>query len=142
MATKFSGLAGFSRTALFAGVAALALPAVAHAQSETDAQATEEDLADELAASNTIVVTATKREQTLQETPVSVSVTSGDTLEQAQIRDVLDLQTVAPSLRVSQLQNSSSSTFIIRGFGNGDNNFGIEPSVGVFIDGRDARAAV
>ena len=135
MATKFSGLAGFSRTALFAGVAALALPAVAHAQSETDAQATEEDLADELAASNTIVVTATKREQTLQETPVSVSVTSGDTLEQAQIRDVLDLQTVAPSLRVSQLQNSSSSTFIIRGFGNGDNNFGIEPSVGVFIDG-------
>ncbi|MEP3760081.1 MAG: TonB-dependent receptor, partial [Marinomonas sp.] len=29
----------------------------------------------------------------------------------------------------------SASTFIIRGFGNGDNNFGIEPSVGVFIDG-------
>jgi outer membrane receptor protein involved in Fe transport len=33
------------------------------------------------------------------------------------------------------LQNASSTTFIIRGFGNGDNNFGIEPSVGVFIDG-------
>jgi len=135
MATKFSGIAGFSRTALFAGVAALALPAVAHAQSEMDADATEQDLADELDSSTTIVVTATKREQTLQETPVSVSVTSGETLEQAQIRDVLDLQTVAPSLRVSQLQNSSTSTFIIRGFGNGDNNFGIEPSVGVFIDG-------
>ncbi|WP_133365793.1 TonB-dependent receptor [Qipengyuania sediminis] len=84
---------------------------------------------------NVIVVTATKREQTLQETPVSVSVTTAETLENAQIRDVLDLQTVTPSLRVSQLQNSSSSTFIIRGFGNGDNNFGIEPSVGVFIDG-------
>ena len=84
---------------------------------------------------NVIIVTATKRAQTLQETPISVSVTSGETLEQAQIRDILDLQTVAPSLRVSQLQNSSSSTFIIRGFGNGDNNFGIEPSVGVFIDG-------
>jgi outer membrane receptor protein involved in Fe transport len=62
-------------------------------------------------------------------------VTSGETLENAQIRDVLDLQTVTPSLRVSQLQTSSASTFIIRGFGNGDNNFGIEPSVGVFIDG-------
>jgi iron complex outermembrane recepter protein len=48
---------------------------------------------------------------------------------------VLDLQTVVPSLRVSQLQTSSATTFIIRGFGNGDNNFGIEPSVGVFIDG-------
>ena len=86
-------------------------------------------------ASNQIIVTASKREQTLQETPISVSVTSGETLENAQIRDVLDLQTVTPSLRVSQLQTSSASTFIIRGFGNGDNNFGIEPSVGVFIDG-------
>ncbi|ATW04596.1 TonB-dependent receptor [Sphingorhabdus sp. YGSMI21] len=84
---------------------------------------------------NVIVVTASKRETTLQETPISVSVTTGETLENAQIRDVLDLQSVAPSLRVSQLQTSSASTFIIRGFGNGDNNFGIEPSVGVFIDG-------
>lgn len=84
---------------------------------------------------NVIIVTATKREQTLQEIPISVSVTTGETLEAAQIRDVLDLQTVAPSLRVSQLQTSSASTFIIRGFGNGDNNFGVEPSVGVFIDG-------
>ncbi|GAA0470188.1 TonB-dependent receptor [Parasphingorhabdus litoris] len=84
---------------------------------------------------NVIIVTATKREQTLQEIPISVSVTTGETLEAAQIRDVLDLQTVTPSLRVSQLQTSSASTFIIRGFGNGDNNFGIEPSVGVFIDG-------
>ncbi len=132
MAIKLAGKAGFSRTALFVGVAALALPAVAHAQ---DADETEEELTAELAEKPTIVVTATKREQTLQETPVSVSVTTGETLEQAQIRDVLDLQTVTPSLRVSQLQNSSSSTFIIRGFGNGDNNFGIEPSVGVFIDG-------
>lgn len=94
-----------------------------------------EETAVEEADDDVIIVTATKRAQTLQETPISVSVTSGETLEQAQIRDLLDLQTVAPSLRVSQLQNSSSSTFIIRGFGNGDNNFGIEPSVGVFIDG-------
>ena len=84
---------------------------------------------------NVIIVTASKRETTLQETPISVSVTTGETLENAQIRDVLDLQSVTPSLRVSQLQTSSASTFIIRGFGNGDNNFGIEPSVGVFIDG-------
>ena len=119
------------RAALFAGVAAvgLAMPSVAFGQ---DAEvAAEEEAIDE----NVIIVTGTKRETTLQETPISVSVTSGQVLEDAQIRDVLDLQTVAPSLRVSQLQTSSASTFIIRGFGNGDNNFGIEPSVGVFIDG-------
>ncbi|MBU0669102.1 MAG: TonB-dependent receptor [Alphaproteobacteria bacterium] len=83
---------------------------------------------------NVIVVTATKREQTLQEVPVSVSVTTGETLERAEIRDLADLQTVSPSLRVSQLQSSANTTFIIRGFGNGANNAGVEPSVGVFID--------
>lgn len=126
------------RTALLVGAAALALPGVASAQDTEQDEASATDAADAQVASpddNIIIVTATKREQTLQEVPVSVSVTTGETLEQANIRDVLDLQTVAPSLRVSQLQNSSSSTFIIRGFGNGDNNFGIEPSVGVFIDG-------
>ena len=111
-------------------------PAAAMAQdAAADAAPVEETAVEEESADDVIIVTATKRAQTLQETPISVSVTSGETLEQAQIRDILDLQTVAPSLRVSQLQNSSSSTFIIRGFGNGDNNFGIEPSVGVFIDG-------
>ncbi|HHL42572.1 MAG TPA: TonB-dependent receptor, partial [Hellea balneolensis] len=82
-----------------------------------------------------IIVTATKRQQTLQEIPVAVSVTDADVIEKAKIADIMDLQTVVPSLRVSQLQNSVQTTFIIRGFGNGANNPGIEPSVGVFIDG-------
>lgn len=129
-----TGFAGSTRFALLSGAAALAfaMPAAAHAQDTADDDTTVED---EFSGAPVIVVTATKREQTLQETPISVSVTTGETLENAQIRDVLDLQTVTPSLRVSQLQTSSASTFIIRGFGNGDNNFGIEPSVGVFIDG-------
>jgi len=82
-----------------------------------------------------IVVTATKRSSTLQETPIAVTVTSADTIEKAQIQDLLDLQTVVPSLRVSQLQLSRNSSFSIRGFGNGANNIGIEPSVGIFVDG-------
>ncbi len=82
-----------------------------------------------------IIVTATKRQQTLQETPVTVSVTSADVLEKAQILDIQDLQSVVPSLRVGQLQTSTNTNFRIRGFGNGANNAGIEPSVGVFIDG-------
>lgn len=84
---------------------------------------------------NVIVVTATKREQTLQEIPVAVSVTSAETLERAQIQDISDLQSVVPSLRVTQLQSSSQTNFVIRGFGNGANAVGVEPSVGVFIDG-------
>ncbi|MBA3864189.1 MAG: TonB-dependent receptor [Erythrobacter sp.] len=130
MRSTTTGFAGSYRFTLLAGAAVFALgnPVAAFAQD----QQPEVDAPDN---SNVIIVTASKREQTLQETPISVSVTSGETLENAQIRDVLDLQSVTPSLRVSQLQSASSTTFIIRGFGNGDNNFGIEPSVGVFIDG-------
>ena len=102
------------------GVAALALPVAAHAQDNAPAGQSDngEDVetAEELEQAlggNTIVVTATKREQTLQEAPVSVSVTTGETLERAEIRDLIDVQTVTPSLRVSQLQNSSTTTFII-----------------------------
>lgn len=86
-------------------------------------------------ADDEIIVTATKRQQTLQEVPIAVTVTTGATIEKAQILDIIDLQSVVPSLRVSQLQNSVQTNFIIRGFGNGANNAGIEPSVGVFIDG-------
>ena len=82
-----------------------------------------------------VIVTATKREQTLQEVPVAVSVVSAQQIEQAQVLDIKDLQTLVPSLRVTQLQSSANTNFIIRGFGNGANNAGIEPSVGVFIDG-------
>ena len=84
---------------------------------------------------NDIIVTASKRETTLQDTPIAVSVTTQATIEQAQVRDLIDIQTLIPSLRVSQLQSSANTNFIIRGFGNGANNPGIEPSVGVFIDG-------
>jgi len=82
-----------------------------------------------------ITVTAAKREQTLQEIPVAVSVVGADTVEKAAIVDMIDLQSVIPSLRVDQLQTSSQTNFRIRGFGNGANNTGIESSVGVFIDG-------
>ena len=82
-----------------------------------------------------VIVTAAKRQQTLQEIPIAVSVVTAETIEQAQVLDIKDLQTLVPSLRVTQLQGSAQTNFIIRGFGNGANNAGIEPSVGVFIDG-------
>ena len=82
-----------------------------------------------------IIVTATKTEKTLQEVPVAVSVVSAETIEKANIVDILDLKAVVPSLDTRQRSTSTQSTFFIRGFGNGDYNQGIEPSVAVFIDG-------
>lgn len=82
-----------------------------------------------------ITVTANKREQSLQDVPLTVSVTSAETIKQSSIVDLIDLQTAVPSLRVSQLQSSAQTNFTIRGFGNGANNPGIEPAVLVLIDG-------
>ncbi len=112
----------FRKLAIAAAVSAVAAPATSFAQeSET--------------VFEEVVVTATKRASTLQDIPIAVTVTSAETIEKAQIQDLLDIQTVVPSLRVSQLQVARNASFSIRGFGNGANNVGIEPSVGIFIDG-------
>lgn len=129
------------RSLLLAGAAGIAFLASGTARAqEQDPSATDmalpaEDEPQAIIDGNAIIVTATKREQTLQDVPVAVTVTSAATIEAAQIRDLKDLASVVPSLRVVQLQSSASTNFIIRGFGNGANNLGIEPSVGVFIDG-------
>ena len=115
----------------FIGTSLLAVSMAHPAYAQVAPQAPETEVAD----ADEIIVTATKREQTLQDVPISVSVTGQDTIEKAQVRDLLDLQSVVPSLKVSQFQSAGQVNFIIRGFGNGNGNDGIESSVGVFIDG-------
>ena len=82
-----------------------------------------------------VTVTAQKREQTLQDVPISVSVTNAETISKAHIVDLIDLQSVVPSLKVAQFNAVGQTNFVIRGFGNGAGNDGIESSVGVFVDG-------
>ena len=124
-----------TKTLLLGATMLAATPSALLAQT-TDAAAADAVAADEAEGEGgDIIVTASKREQTLQATPIAVSVATAETIQQAQVRDLLDVQTLIPSLRVSQLQSSANTNFIIRGFGNGANNAGIEPSVGVFIDG-------
>lgn len=111
------------------GVGLTALSAAAPALAQ------EQEAAEETRTMQTVTITATKREQTLQDVPIAVSVVDDTTIERAAIVDLNDLQSIIPSLRVGQLQSSANTNFVIRGFGNGANNAGIEPSVGVFIDG-------
>ncbi len=82
-----------------------------------------------------IIVTATKTEKTLQEVPVAVSVVTADTIEKANITDIYDLRSIIPSLDSRRFTTPTEATYVIRGFGNGSFNPGIEPSVAVFIDG-------
>ena len=82
-----------------------------------------------------IIVTALKRETTLQETPIAVSVVGETAIKESQMHDIRDLPLLVPSLTVAQFQKSSAAEIAIRGVGTSPLNAGLEPSVGIFVDG-------
>ena len=82
-----------------------------------------------------VVVTAQKRTQNLQDVPVAVTAFTGEMLRESGVRDMFELSSIAPSLSVEQTQTSSNTTFGIRGIFTSSQNFGLEPSVGLYVDG-------
>ncbi|MEL7022781.1 MAG: TonB-dependent receptor [Pseudomonadota bacterium] len=86
---------------------------------------------------DTITVTATRRENvTVQDVPASINVLSADTLENANVTALSDIEQLSPSVQITQTESSAVGTLIsIRGIGTLGNNPGFEPSVGVLIDG-------
>jgi outer membrane receptor protein involved in Fe transport len=82
-----------------------------------------------------IVVVAQKREQNIMEVPVAVTAVTGAQIQASGIKDVFDLQQNVPSLIVGQSQSSTTSFFQIRSVGSTSNNFGVESSVGLYVDG-------
>lgn len=94
-----------------------------------------EDPVEEANTVDAIVVTAQRREESLQDVPVVVTAVSEETLEDAGVRDIRDLQIVVPGLTVTSTSNETSTTARIRGVGTVGDNPGLESSVGVTIDG-------
>ena len=82
-----------------------------------------------------IVVVAQKREQNIMDVPVAVSAMTGQQLVDAGIKDVWDLQQNVPGLIMGRSQTSTTSNFNIRSIGSTSNNFGVESSVGLYVDG-------
>ena len=80
-----------------------------------------------------VIVTAEKREQSLQDVPASISAFSASQIEQAGWDDISQLETSIPS--VSMGGDGDSRPFIfIRGVGSRKFDLGSEGSVGVFVD--------
>ncbi len=82
-----------------------------------------------------VVVTAQKREQNLQQVPVSITSYSALELEQKAIDSVVDLEKSSPNtqFRASRATNSTLTAYI-RGVGQQDPLWGFEPGVGVYVD--------
>ena len=104
---------------------------VALAQQASDAAPANED--NQLLGA--IKVTAQKREEQLQDVPISITVVSDQLLQDMGARDIKDLQIVVPGLTVTSTSNEALTTARIRGVGTVGDNTGLESSVGVVIDG-------
>src|SRR5690606_2218630 len=85
-----------------------------HAQEAGTPAAPEEEEATTLA---TITVTAQKREEALQDVPISVTALDYQVLQDTGVRDIKDLQLVVPGLTVTSTQNEAITTARIRGIG-------------------------
>lgn len=90
---------------------------------------------DEVPILEEVMVTATRRAQTVSEVPLAVTAFTGDQLQNRGITNVEDLSRVSSSLVISTTTSETTGTEVrIRGIGTSGNNPGLEPSVGIFVD--------
>ncbi|MCR9278203.1 MAG: TonB-dependent receptor [Pseudomonadaceae bacterium] len=81
-----------------------------------------------------ILVTATKRSQSVQDVPVAVNAVDQDTIEALNIDEFTDITRISPSLTVNQGDWATNSGFNLRGIGTNVFSINIEPSVAIIID--------
>ncbi len=82
---------------------------------------------------DTIIVTAQKKQENIQQVPIAVSALSGEALANQQIDSILDMQSLAPGLQVSEA--AGTARIFIRGIGLVNFAPGGEPSVAFHVDG-------
>ena len=87
-----------------------------------------------------ITVTATKRPQSMQDIPISVSAFTGEQIEEAGVKDIRDIAAQTPGLSIKSKGETEGSVFI-RGIGSVAPGIGADPAVGLYIDGLYAARA-
>lgn len=121
----------FIKTASALFLASTAMTTGAHAQTdETGASADTGQISE-------IVVTARRREESLQDTPIAVTALSAADLESRHIDTLTDVYRYVPNVQFSTAASGStgSSSVFIRGIGQVDFITTAEPGVGVYLDG-------
>ncbi|MEH6606924.1 MAG: TonB-dependent receptor [Pseudomonadales bacterium] len=110
----------FRRSALFAAVIATTASSV-WAQEQSN-------LLEE------IVVTASKRSESLQDSAIAVTVVTGDVIAQTHAVDLFDMSSLVPSFRARPSARAGAAIMTIRGFTSAS-AAGSESSIGMFVDG-------
>jgi iron complex outermembrane receptor protein len=108
-----------SITTVLAGI-----PTLAHAQDSAEVESY---------GVGDIVVTAQRREENLQDVPISVTAISNDTLQAVGVGGTTTISQVVPSVQVTS--SGPSNIFFIRGVGNTSGNVGEEGANAFYVDG-------
>ena len=116
-------------TQVLCGTASAVVLAGLGASSAAQAQTSDAQTVD------SIIVTAQKREQNLQDVPVVVTAVGAKLLQDTGVKDIKDLTILTPGLTVTSTSSEASTTARVRGVGTVGDNPGLESSVGVVIDG-------
>lgn len=82
-----------------------------------------------------IIVTAQRREESLQKVPVAVTAIGAEQLDQLRVTNVRNLAGIAPNLQINSQGLQSNPTIIIRGVVSGTSNNAVDPKVGIYLDG-------
>ncbi|CAM3768931.1 TonB-dependent receptor [Roseateles saccharophilus] len=106
--------------------ATAALPAAAQTAPAAEPQVTTLEV---------VKVTARKREESLQDVPVAVTALTAEQLDRLAVKDLGDLQGQVPNLTIYAARGSNTTiTTFIRGVGQADPLWGVDPGVGIYFD--------
>lgn len=83
---------------------------------------------------DTLVVTAQKREQQVEDVPIAITAYSGDFLQRYDLTDFNDIGNFVPGLEIQE-QSPNNPGFVIRGITSDSGEANVEPRVSVFQDG-------
>ncbi len=103
------------------------------------AQQDDGDSASPILGIDEIIVTARKREESLQETPISISAFTATDLAQRNLTNLVEVSRFAPNVLMNTAPSSSgagnNAQIYIRGVGQSDFLFTTDPGVGIYMDG-------
>lgn len=116
-------------TALAMGMVVFAAPAIAQEEGGVEAQVGGGGVAD-------IIVTARKREERLQDTPIAVTALSSGDLERSNVQNIAAVTKLVPNVAIRQQASFLTGvTAFIRGIGNRETLMSDEAAVGIYMDG-------
>ena len=118
-----------------ASAIALSFSGTAYAQAVEYPQEAEEEVIETPAGIDTIVVTAQKVEQDVQDVPIAISAFTGEQLQAKGVDSIEDLAVIAPSVSFRKGTTSANSAIVMRGVGTISFSIAAEPSVSTVVDG-------